>query len=185
VGRYLAVAIGIATAILLAFLVVDILGIQLLVDPSPWMSHADAVAAGIGVGLLVGDVLLPVPSSLVMIAHGALFGIVIGAALSFVGSFVGAIVGFAIGRRGETLIARFVAPDSRARADRILERWGPLAIVVTRPLPILAETTIILAGASRLGWPKATIAMVIGTLPIAILYAIIGAGAGNAAGIGN
>jgi uncharacterized membrane protein YdjX (TVP38/TMEM64 family) len=182
VARYVAVAIGIAAVITLVFLVVDLLGIQVLVDPSPWMGRADVLAAAVGVGLLVGDVVLPVPSSLVMIANGALFGIAIGAALSFAGSRAGALIGFAIGRRGEVVVARFVAPDARARADRILERWGPLAIVLTRPLPILAETTIILAGASRLGWTKATIAMVIGILPIAILYAVIGAGAGTAAG---
>ncbi len=39
-------------------------------------------AAGPGVGLLVADIVLPVPFSVVMVAHGALFGIVPGAALS-------------------------------------------------------------------------------------------------------
>src|SRR5215211_6626130 len=50
--------------------------------------------------LLVVDVVLPVPSNLVMIAHGALFGVAIGTFLSLVGSIGAALVGFAIGQRG-------------------------------------------------------------------------------------
>jgi hypothetical protein len=42
---------------------------------------------------------------------------------------------------------------------------------------------VILAGASRLGWTKATIAMIIGTLPLALIYGVIGAGGGAAAEI--
>ena len=38
--------------------------------------------AAVGQVLLIGDVLLPVPSTLVMMAHGALFGVVPGTLLS-------------------------------------------------------------------------------------------------------
>jgi len=58
---------------LLLFFVVEALGVQLLTDPTPWMRHGGVLAAVLGVSLLIADVLLPVPSSLVMVAHGALF----------------------------------------------------------------------------------------------------------------
>ncbi len=41
------------------------------------MRASGVVAALVGVGLLVADVVLPVPSSVVMLAHGALFGVVL------------------------------------------------------------------------------------------------------------
>ncbi len=45
---------------------------------------ASLAADALGVGLLVADIVLPVPSSVVMVAHGALFGLRLGAVLSMV-----------------------------------------------------------------------------------------------------
>jgi uncharacterized membrane protein YdjX (TVP38/TMEM64 family) len=118
-----------------------------------------------------------VPSSTLMIAHGALFGVVGGTLLSLAGSMGAAVVGFALGRRGGALLARFVPYEERARADRMLARWGALAIVITRPVPLLAETVTIMAGASPLGWGWATLAALVGSLPPALLYALTGAAA--------
>jgi uncharacterized membrane protein YdjX (TVP38/TMEM64 family) len=125
---------------------------------------------------LVADVALPVPSSLVMIAHGALFGVVIGTLLSLVGSTGAALAGFAIGRRSGPLLARLVPVEELVQADCLLIRGGMLAIIVTRPVPLLAETTAIVVGTSRLGWERATLAALAGSLPGALLYALTGAG---------
>ncbi|MDQ4106439.1 MAG: VTT domain-containing protein [Actinomycetota bacterium] len=132
--RYWIVTGSILAFLLVLFLLVEALGVPLLTDPSPWLERAGVLAALVGVGLLVTDVALPVPSSLVMIAHGALFGVAIGTLLSAVGSTGTALVGFAVGRRGGPLLARLVSPEERARVDRLLTRWGALAIIVTRPV---------------------------------------------------
>ncbi|MDK3255250.1 TVP38/TMEM64 family protein [Blastococcus capsensis] len=120
------------------------------------------------------DVVLPVPSSLVMIAHGAVFGPLVGTVLSIAGSLGAALVGFALGRRGGAGLDRLVPAEQRRRADALLDRWGVLAIVVTRPVPLLAETTVILAGMSRLGWGRSALAAMVGSLPAALLYALAG-----------
>lgn len=164
---------------LLLFFVVEALGVQLLTDPTPWMRHGGALAAVLGVGLLIADVLLPVPSSLVMVAHGALFGVVIGTLLSLLGSVGAALFGFAIGRRGGRLLERIVTPAERARADKMLARWGTLAVVVTRPVPILAETVAIMTGTSSIGWARMALASFAGSLPPALLYALTGAAYAN------
>jgi len=156
------------------FLVVEALHIPILTDPSRWLERGGLLAATIGVALLIADVVLPVPSSLVMIAHGALFGVLVGTLLSLVGSVGATLVGFAIGRRGGTMLERLVPADERARADRLLARWGALFIVVTRPVPLLAETVAILAGASSISWKSAALAAVTGSLPPALLYALTG-----------
>jgi uncharacterized membrane protein YdjX (TVP38/TMEM64 family) len=165
---------------LLLFIVVEALGVPLLTDPTPWMGRGGVLAASLGVGLLVADVLLPVPSSLVMVAHGALFGVAVGTLLSLVGSVGAALFGFAVGRRGGRLMERLVTPAERDRADRLLKRWGVLAIIVTRPVPLLAETVAIMAGASSsLGWGRVALASLAGSLPPALLYAITGASVAN------
>jgi uncharacterized membrane protein YdjX (TVP38/TMEM64 family) len=110
-----------------------------------------------------------------MVAHGALFGVVGGTLLSVGGSMGATLVGFSLGRRGGTLLARLVPREERARADHILSRWGGLAIVVTRPVPLLAETVAIMAGTSPLGWRQVALATLVGSLPPALLYALSGA----------
>ncbi len=162
-------------AFLFLFLLVEALDVPLLTDPAPWLEGAGVVAALLGVGLLVVDVALPVPSSLVMIAHGALFGVVVGTLLSLVGSLGVALLGFALGRHGGRLLERLVSPAEWAQADRLLHRWGALAIVVSRPVPLLAETVAVLAGASPMSWGQAAAAAFVGSLPAALLYALTGA----------
>jgi uncharacterized membrane protein YdjX (TVP38/TMEM64 family) len=177
--RYLMILGGMLAFFLGLFFLVEALGVPLLVDPTPWLNHGGVLAAALGVGLLVADVLLPVPSSLVMVAHGALFGVLGGTLLSLLGSTGAAMFGFWIGRRGGRLLERLVTTEERERADRLLERWGMLAIILTRPIPLLAETVAIMAGASRMGWGRTALAALAGSLPPALLYALTGASAGR------
>jgi uncharacterized membrane protein YdjX (TVP38/TMEM64 family) len=172
--RYWSVVAGLLAAFTGLFVVVEALDVPLLADPGPWLSANAVPAAAVGVGLLVVDVVLPVPSSLVMIAHGAAFGPIVGTVLSLAGSLGAALLGFALGRRGGTVLDRLVPAEERRRSDALLARWGLLAVVVTRPVPLLAETTVILAGAGPLGWRGTMLAAVIGSLPAALLYALAG-----------
>lgn len=173
--RYLTVVAVVPAIFLALFLIGEAAGIPLLDDPTPWLQQAGWIAAVLGVSLLALDVLLPVPSNIVMIAHGALFGTVVGTLLSLLGSMLASAAGFWIGRRGGRLLALVVPADERARADAILARWGVVAIVVSRPLPLLAETIVVLAGASPLGWRAALLSALIGYVPLCLLYAWAGA----------
>jgi uncharacterized membrane protein YdjX (TVP38/TMEM64 family) len=158
------------------FGVVQALEIPLLSDPGPWLSGSGRWgAAAIGFALLVLDVLLPVPASLIMVAHGALFGVAGGTLLSLAGALAASALGFGLGRWGSASIHRFVPESERRRADALLRQWGDLAVVVTRPVPILAESVAILAGTSPLSWRRFLVASAGGSLPAALLYALAGA----------
>jgi uncharacterized membrane protein YdjX (TVP38/TMEM64 family) len=109
------------------------------------------------------------------VAHGALFGVVGGTLLSLVGSTGATLFGFWLGRRGGGLLERLVSPEERERADNMLKRWGMLAIIVTRPVPLLAETIAIMAGTSSMGWGSMALAALLGSWPPAVLYALTGA----------
>ncbi|HKO58160.1 MAG TPA: VTT domain-containing protein [Thermoanaerobaculia bacterium] len=173
--RYLFLLTSMAASFLLLFGIAEAMHVPLLTNPMPWLRSAGVVAGVIGVGLLVADVVLPVPSSVIMIAHGALFGLWIGALLSLVGSVGASLTGFAIGRAGRDAVRRFVSDAEYDRAAAILDKWGIFALIATRPVPILAETVAILAGASPTGWLQMTIASVVGILPAALAYAAAGA----------
>lgn len=177
--RYLMMMGGMLAFFLGLFFLVEALGISLLVEPTPWLHRGGAPAATLGVGLLIADVLLPVPSSLVMVAHGALFGVVGGTLLSLVGSTGATMLGFWLGRRGGRLLERLVPLEERERADYLLKRWGTQAIILTRPVPLLAETIAIMAGTSSMSWGRTALAALAGSLPPAFLYALTGASIGK------
>ena len=182
--RYLLLVLAMIVILGALFAVVEALGVPLLTDPSPWLERGGWAAVVVGTGLLIVDVVLPVPSSVIMVANGAIFGIVLGSILSVIGSVGAAMVGFLIGRRGGSLLTRIVTPVEIDQANRLLDRWGLLAIIVTRPVPLLAETMAIIAGTSRLEWRRVLVAVIVGAIPASILYAVTGAlASGFASGV--
>ena len=180
-SRILAVAVAVAAVLLATFLVVQALEITLLEDPRPALDGEGLAGAALGVGLLVADALLPVPSSLVMIALGALYGPLVGALLSLAGRFGMAVVGLAIGRAGAPVFFKLIGESRRRYAESLIERWGALALVFSRPVPILAETVALTAGAARLPWRRALPAALVGSLPEAIVYGLLGSAAASTA----
>ncbi len=110
--RFWVVPAALMAAMLATFVVVEVVGVEPLTDPNPLLGAGGAVAAVAGTALLVADVFLPVPSSGVMLAHGALFGIVAGAALSLLGSLGAFAVGFRLGKSGSQAVGRLVSEES-------------------------------------------------------------------------
>ncbi len=135
-----------------------------------------ALAAAAIVSLLSADVLLPIPSSVVLAASGTLLGTLPGLAASWVGLQCGALLGYAIGRFGGTEVAaRLVGAAEMARAARGWERWGGPLLVGSRAVPVLAESAVLLAGIAAM--PAARFAALTGcaNLGIAAVYAAAGA----------
>ncbi|MEA2231216.1 MAG: hypothetical protein QOD83_1032 [Solirubrobacteraceae bacterium] len=169
----LAVA-AICVAMLALFGIAQLLDLPLLSSESPNLGTAGPGAAAASFALLAGDVLLPVPSSALMLLNGSLFGPIGGAALSLAGSEAAALLGWAIGRRGGPLLERVVSPAARDRAQALVRDRGALAIVLTRPIPVVAETAAILAGAAGMPLRRLALAAAVGALPPALAYALAG-----------
>jgi uncharacterized membrane protein YdjX (TVP38/TMEM64 family) len=150
-----------------------------LLDPvrnaltTPGPSAAAAILA-----LLAVDVFLPVPSSIVMILSGALFGTIAGGAISLLGSLIGNVAGYETMRRfGPAVCARFVKREDLDRMLPVFERYGAVAIILSRPLPVVMETLSLVAGLFRMPRGKFVVSSIVGTLPICFLYAYAGASA--------
>lgn len=173
--RYWMVVGALMFLFLALFGLVEALEIPLLTDPTALLDDTGIEVAVLSVLLLTSDVFIPVPSSLIMIANGALFGVWLGTLLSLIGSVWSGLVGFMVGRRGEEWFSRFISAEEMERANLLLMRWGVLAIIVSRPIPIVAETVSVMAGASRMRWSTMFWATLSGALPASLLYAITGA----------
>ena len=177
--RYLLVVFVMIVCFLIAFGVAELLQIPLLTDPSSIMEQGKWQAAIISTALLVGDVFLPVPSSIVMTMNGRIFGVGVGAGISLIGTMGSAALGFFLGRRGGKILEKVVSPAAKLRADAMLKKYGGLAIVVTRPVPLLAEVMTILAGTSDMSWRVLILSALVGSIPSCLLYALAGASSGS------
>lgn len=173
---YVTAFAGLVVLFLATFALVEQLQLPLLTDPRPGLTTGLRGGAGVlGVGLLLADVVLPVPSSGVMVVHGAVYGLGVGSLLSLAGGTGATLVAFLLGRRGRRTLERLAGPEQQARAIALLDRFGVWAIILTRPVPVLAETVAIMAGTGRLAWWQAALAGAVGSLLPAVGYAAVGA----------
>ena len=177
--RYVILLALIAGLFLVLFVLAQTLHIPILTNPEPFLSSGGLGAALLGMGLLTADVVLPVPSSLVMTAHGALFGILAGTALSLAGRAGSFALGYLLGTHSIRSERKLIPEEELAKVNGILGRWGVLAIIATRAVPILSETVAIAAGLSKLPFGRSLLAATLGSLPEALLFAITGAVAGS------
>jgi uncharacterized membrane protein YdjX (TVP38/TMEM64 family) len=172
--RLVALAAGIVVASKL--LVENLLGIDVEGLATSWLDDAGPGTAATIVLLLASDVLLPVPSSLVMVLSGAAFGVVWGSLLSLVGSVAGEWLGFELVKTFRQRVSTpLVGDDEVRRLEAFFERYGAVAVIATRPVPIVMETVSMIAGLSRMNRRTFLAASVVGTAPIGVLYAYAGA----------
>lgn len=165
--RLLLLSGGIALAILASFLIAEAAGLSFLETPT---------STGLACALLVADVVLPVPSSLLLAYLGAAHGVWLGAALGAGSHLAGGAIGYGIGAASRGAIGRWIGEAERARVDALLGRWGIVGIAATRPVPILAETVAIISGASpSIGLVRFLVAAAAGGAPYAVINAAAGA----------
>lgn len=126
-------------------------------------------------GLLALDVVLPVPSSLVSAAAGVLLGFWGGTIVIWTGMTVSCVLAYAIGARSSRLAQRLVGDEGLTRAQDLAARFGDLAIVICRPVPVVAEASVIFAGVMRLPAARFLGVCALANLGVAIGYAAIGA----------
>lgn len=176
-SRYALLVLSLCLFFLAAFMLAVAVDVPLLTGTEWIQDHARASAVVILNGLLIADVLLPIPSSLLMVANGALLGTGPGALATIASTLLGGMLAFWLGRRGAPWLMARISDRERAQADRFFERWGPMAVLVSRPVPIIAETIGILAGTTAMGWPRFLVSVFLGNLPPAILYAFAGSSA--------
>ncbi len=136
--------------------------------------HPRAVAAVLG-GLLAGDILLPVPSSLVSTACGRSLGFVGGTLVSFAGMTVSAVLGYLLGWSASGLARRGLRASDLETLALLHGRWGVWMLAAVRPVPVLAEASVLFAGLARLPWPRALPLVVIANLAVSAVYGAIGA----------
>jgi len=128
------------------------------------------------IGLLAAALLLPLPGGPVMILAGHLLGPVAGSVVAGIGGILAGAIGYLLCRwGGQAIFQRFVNPDEADRVRRWLTRYGTLAILIGRALPIVPEVVACLAGLSRMRPLPFFVAFSVATVAFAAAHAVAGA----------
>ena len=109
--------------------------------------RADFAAAAVAFVLLAGDPFLPTPSSVIATLLAARIGFVGGAMVNAAALSVACILGYALGRVGGWAMSRTGRRLPRGFSDWV-GRHGLIAVLLCRPVPVLAEASLVIAGAA-------------------------------------
>ncbi len=146
-------------------------------------SSAPLVAI-VGIILLVADVLLPIPSSVVSSALGVLLGFPLGILAAAVGLTLGCAVGYGLGRwLGHDYARREMGEEDFSRLEGSINRYGLVVLALCRPVPVLAEASVVAAGVLGMRvWP---VMLVTGfaNIGVALVYVGLGSAADGLTGI--
>ncbi|WP_077145218.1 TVP38/TMEM64 family protein [Sphingopyxis sp. KK2] len=130
------------------------------------------------VAALTLDLFLPVPNGVTNTLAGAAFGFPVGTLVIWLGLMGASLAGYAFGRwAARPLAKRWLGADDVDRAHALAERVGPIALIVSRPVPVLAEVMAIAAGVSAMAFARFALVMALANLGVAMLFAAIGAAA--------
>ncbi len=127
------------------------------------------------VGLLAVDIAIPIPSSAVSTYGGAVLGFIPATVASWIGMMLGSLSGFWGARiLGPRLVSKFSKAEDLESLERLNKKISLWIIAVARPLPILAEASILLLGSLRLPWTRLLLPLSLSNLVIAAAYSAIG-----------
>ncbi|MFC1673250.1 TVP38/TMEM64 family protein [Pseudomonadota bacterium] len=188
---------GLALAFLSTFIVIKAMGWITAEDVRAWLEAGRTASPHmvglIVAGLLFADLFIAVPTLTITLLSGYFLGFELGFAYALGGYWLAGGTGYALsrvlGRRALSAVTRDSAKIEEM--DELFNRHGLVVLSMARAVPILAEVSACLAGATKmpmkrfaLGWainsvPYAAIAVYAGSIsslddPKAAIFAAIG-----------
>ena len=134
-----------------------------------------------GIFLFIGimaiqGLIIPIPSEIVLLATGMVWGIYYGGFMGVIGSLAAGVLCFYVSRKGgRPLAEKFVGKKAINMADEFIEKYGIWAILISRMLPVIAFDPISYAsGLVEIDVKKYTLGTLIGAIPRAFFFAWLG-----------
>ncbi|UKK84068.1 VTT domain-containing protein [Sphingopyxis sp. BSN-002] len=173
--------------LVIAALLMLVIGLPLIFRDQ-FMAASDAIlaaadeqpvaAAAFIIAALTLDLFLPVPNGVTNTLAGAAFGFPLGTLVIWLGLMGASLAGYSFGRwAARPLAKRLLGADDVEKAHSLAERAGPIALILSRPVPVLAEIMSIAAGVAGMSFARFALVMALANLGVAALFAAIGAAA--------
>lgn len=128
-----------------------------------------------GMMLLMADLVLPIPGTIVMSALGFIYGTVVGGLIGAAGSFLSGSLGYAVCRLvGRSAAVRILGEKDLVKGERLFSRVGGWLVVFSRWLPLFPEVIACMAGMTRMPVGIFCLAVACGSLPLGLIFAFVG-----------
>jgi len=126
--------------------------------------------------MAIQGLLVPIPSEIVLLATGIIWGILGGGVMGIIGSMAAALLCFYISKKGgRPLVKKFVGDKAINLADNFIRKYGMGAIIVARFLPFIAFDPISYAsGLVDMDVKKYSLGTLLGSIPRAFFYSWLG-----------
>jgi uncharacterized membrane protein YdjX (TVP38/TMEM64 family) len=140
-----------------------------------WLESAGPWAWAAGIALLVGDLALPVPGTVVISALGYIYGTFVGGLVAATGLMLAGMAGYCVGWCcGERFARRWLGERDYEKGSRLFANGGGWVVALSRALPILPEVISCTAGLVRMPFRRFSVALACGSVPMGFLFAAIG-----------
>lgn len=141
-----------------------------------WLRGHPSAGGLAGCGLLISDLLLPVPGTVVMSALGYVYGWLVGGLFASAGSMGAGIAGYFAGRLlPEKWTRRWIGEADYEKSRSYFAMGAGWIIAASRALPVVPEALSCTAGMVRMPLRRFTLALACGSIPTGFLFAVIGA----------
>lgn len=141
-------------------------------------SHAGVAAAGLL--LLTLDVFLPIPASLVLTSLGTALGAYWGSFVGALGMTLGCWLALLLGRRlAEPAARQALGTSDFALLVRLFDSYGLITLAGCRAVPVLAEASVIAAGAVRLPVGRTLLILAFANVGVSSSFALLGSTASD------
>lgn len=129
-----------------------------------------------GILLLMSDLFLPIPATVVMAALGYIYGPLTGGLISVGGAFLSGLLGYELCRQlGRKAALRILGEKDLKKGEQLYAKIGGWLVVLSRWLPVFPEVVACMAGLSRMPARTFYIALTCGSLPLGFAFSTIGA----------
>lgn len=120
--------------------------------------------------------LVPIPSEVVLLASGIIWGWLIGGIMGIIGSMAAGLLCFYVSRRGgRPLAKKFIGEKAIDMADDLIKKYGIKAIIVSRLIPFISFDVISYAsGLVDIDYKRYSIGTLIGSIFRAFFYSVLG-----------
>ena len=128
------------------------------------------------IGLMIAHSFVPLPSELIAMANGIVFGLAAGALITWVGAMCGAVIAFGLARWLGRRFVEAVAPERYVGAvDEWASRQGAGVLLLSRFLPVISFNLInYAAGLTRVSWWTFLWTTGLGIAPLTFLMVLAG-----------
>lgn len=126
--------------------------------------------------MFVQTIVAPIPSEIVQMTAGMIWGFALGSVLAFVGIMGSATVAFWIAKRGGRPIVEGTVGANRLRGlDLLMKRYGVYAVIGMRAIPFIPfDLGSYAAGLVDISWRDYLIGTALGATVRSVFYAYIG-----------